>query len=103
VEFRYRRSDGTHHWVAGRTRVKVDEQGTPVAVVGSLVDIADRKAVESVERERLQELEQFQRVTVGRELKMIQLKREIENLKKSGSPEGGSFSPHREDLGPVSG
>ncbi|MBE3073944.1 MAG: PAS domain-containing protein [Actinobacteria bacterium] len=88
VEFRYRRSDGTHHWVAGRTRVKVDEQGTPVAVVGSLVDIADRKEIEGAERERLQELERFRRVTVGRELKMIQLKREIEDLKKSSSDNG---------------
>lgn len=106
VEFRYRRSDGTCHWVAGRTRVKVDEEGTPVGVVGGLVDIADRKATEATERERLQELEQFQRVTVGRELKMIQLKREIEDLKKSDSTngrkprtaaEGDSMSPSRPD------
>jgi PAS domain S-box-containing protein len=88
VEFRYRRSDGTHHWVAGRTRVKVDEEGTPVAVIGGLVDIADRKATEATERARLHELEQFQRATVGRELKMIQLKREIEDLKKSSSNGG---------------
>ena len=88
MEFRYRRSDGTHHWVAGRIRVKVDEEGTPVAVVGGLVDIADRKATEATERARLQELEQFRRVSVGRELRMIQLKREIEELKKSGSHDG---------------
>jgi hypothetical protein len=32
--------------------------------------------------ERLAELERFQRLTVGRELKMIELKKEIEELKK---------------------
>jgi PAS domain S-box-containing protein len=85
VEFRFRRSDETYHWVAGRTRVKVDDDGTPVAVVGGLVDIADRKATEAREQERLRELEHFQRLTVGRELKMIELKKQIEHLKKHGS------------------
>jgi len=36
------------------------------------------------EQERLAELEQFQRLTVGRELKMIELKKEIEYLRRSG-------------------
>jgi PAS domain S-box-containing protein len=34
-------------------------------------------------QERLEELERFQRLTVGRELRMIQLKKEIEHLKRS--------------------
>jgi PAS domain S-box-containing protein len=88
VEFRFRRLDGTYHWVACRTRVKVDEDGTPVAVVGGLVDIADRKATEAREQERLAELERFHRLTVGRELKMIELKKEIESLKKDGTTNG---------------
>jgi len=41
------------------------------------------------DRERLVELERFQRPTVGRELKMIELKQEIEYLKKHRSA-GGS-------------
>ena len=35
-----------------------------------------------MELERLDELERFQRLTVGRELKMIELKKEIEALRK---------------------
>jgi PAS domain S-box-containing protein len=42
-------------------------------------DIAERQAREL---ERLAELERFQRLTVGRELKMIELKQEIESLRK---------------------
>jgi hypothetical protein len=38
------------------------------------------------ERERLAELERFQRVSVGRELKMIELKKEIEELKSQLPP-----------------
>ena len=41
-------------------------------------EVAHRRATEM---ERLTELERFQRLTVGRELKMIELKREIEDLK----------------------
>ena len=40
---------------------------------------------QAMELERLAELERFQRLTVGRELKMIELKKQIEYLRKSGS------------------
>jgi PAS domain S-box-containing protein len=97
VEFRFRRSDGGYRWVACRARVDVDEDGTPVAVVGGLVDIADRKAAEAKELQRLEELERFQRITVGRELKMIELKKEIEYLKKLVPADGAdSRDPSRE-------
>ncbi|PJA84672.1 MAG: hypothetical protein CO145_00765, partial [Candidatus Nealsonbacteria bacterium CG_4_9_14_3_um_filter_37_13] len=33
-------------------------------------------------RERIEELEKFHRLTVGRELKMVELKEEIKKLKK---------------------
>lgn len=82
TEFRFRRSDGSYSWVLCHTRLKVNEQGTPEALVGGLVDIETRKQVEAREMDRLETLERFQRLTVGRELKMIELKNEIETLRK---------------------
>ena len=55
--------------------------------MGISEDITDRKKLEreiaEVEKEtvRLEELEKFRKLTVGRELKMIELKKEIEELK----------------------
>ena len=82
TEFRFRRPDGSYRWVLCHTRLKLDEDGTPVALVGGLVDIEARKAVEAQELDRLATLERFQRLTVGRELKMIELKKEIETLRR---------------------
>jgi PAS domain S-box-containing protein len=46
------------------------------------------------ELDRLAELERFQRLTVGRELKMIELKKENEYLRKFGRAEGGDLGDH---------
>jgi PAS domain S-box-containing protein len=43
---------------------------------------------QAAELDRLWELEKFQQLTVGRELKMIELKKEIERLRRSGSTSG---------------
>ena len=66
-------------------------------------DVTERQArremaaQEGRDRERLEELERFHRHTVGRELKMIELKTEIEYLKKHGSAcgsdPGDQFAP----------
>jgi hypothetical protein len=42
-------------------------------------EVADQR---TKELERLAELERFQKLTVGRELRMIELKKEIEELRK---------------------
>ncbi|MGA2083402.1 MAG: PAS domain S-box protein [Holophaga sp.] len=66
-----------------------DAQGQVLGVFAAARDVtAQRRAEAEVakqrarEQERLAELERFQRLTVGRELKMIELKGEIEALKQ---------------------
>ena len=49
-------------------------------------DVTEQMRAQREVVERLTELERFQRLTVGRELKMIELKKEIENLKKLAPP-----------------
>jgi transcriptional regulator of acetoin/glycerol metabolism len=84
----------------GGTLVAVSQNVSPIrdaggAVVGISVvsrDVTDqmeaKRAIaerQARELDRLVELERFQRLTVGRELKMIELKKEIEYLRKLGS------------------
>ena len=92
TEFRFRRSDGSYRWVLCHTRLNTGQDSAPVALVGGLVDIEARKAVEAHEMDRLEILERFERLTVGRELKMIELKKEIESLRslvhKDGDEDG---------------
>ena len=54
--------------------------------IARLEDVERQAALRQEQRarelERLAELERFQKLTVGRELKMVELKKEIEELKK---------------------
>jgi PAS domain S-box-containing protein len=56
-------------------------KGRP-AVIGSLMDITERRKAEEEIQKRVKELEEFYRMAVGREMKMIELKEEIEKLNK---------------------
>jgi len=71
-----------------------DVRGNVLGVFAAARDVTAQKKAETQlaeqrarELERLAELERFQRLTVGRELKMIELKKELEELRKrSGVP-----------------
>jgi PAS domain S-box-containing protein len=65
-----------------------DASGNVLGVFAAARDVTARKKAEAQlaeqrqrELERLAELEKFQKLTVGRELKMVELKKEIEDLK----------------------
>ncbi|MDD1743220.1 MAG: PAS domain S-box protein [Methanomassiliicoccales archaeon] len=66
-----------------------DSRGNVLGVFAAARDVTARKKAEEElalqrkrELDRLSDLEKFQRLTVGRELKMVELKKEIEDLRK---------------------
>lgn len=75
-----------------------DTRGNVLGVFAAARDVTAQKRAEmqiadqrTRELERLAELERFQKLTVGRELKMIELKKEIEQLRKM-IPQGTASS-----------
>jgi PAS domain S-box-containing protein len=84
-----RHKDGRLTDVLYNASVYKDIQGNVIGVFAAARDVTARKRAEEElaeqrrrELDRLAELEKFQRLTVGRELKMVELKKEIEDLKR---------------------
>lgn len=58
----------------------LNDQGELVAIIGVGTDISKRKATEETIQRQINELTQFNNVSAGRELRMIELKKEINAL-----------------------
>ncbi|MCZ2846019.1 MAG: PAS domain S-box protein, partial [Candidatus Bathyarchaeota archaeon] len=79
-EFTLRRKDGSKVVVEIRaTPVKIKNQNL---VLGIVRNITERKKIDKELMIRHKELEKFRRIAVGRELKMIELKKKIKELGK---------------------
>jgi PAS domain S-box-containing protein len=72
--------DGTTREVLGYGTPLFDNRGQPCGAVHILVDITARKRAEDELRAANRELEVFNQAMVGRELRMIELKREINEV-----------------------
>ncbi len=84
-----RHRDGRLTDVLYNASVYKDARGNVLGVFAAARDVTARKRAEDElaeqrrrELDRLAELEKFQKLTVGRELKMVELKKEIEELKR---------------------
>ena len=83
-----RHADGALTDVLYNASIYRDEHGNVLGVFAAARDVTAQKRAEAQvadqrakELERLAELERFQQLTMGRELRMIELKQEIEGLK----------------------
>jgi len=81
-EKEYIRKDTTVFPVELRTYLLRDEEGKPSAMWAFVRDVTERKRVEKELKNRIQELEDFYNMAIGRELRMIELKEEIERLRE---------------------
>ncbi len=92
-----RHLDGALIDVLYNASVYRDSAGNVLGVFAAARDVTEQKqaqaaiAQQAKELDRLAELERFQRLTVGRELKMIELKKEIESLRGLLPEEVGEF------------
>jgi PAS domain S-box-containing protein len=75
-----RRKDGSTFPVQLMSDVVTDEDGEPIAVITTCEDISERKKMEAEIKERVNDLENFYRMSIGREVKMKELKEEIRKL-----------------------
>jgi|GEM_PF-6224894 len=82
-------------WIKDRFNPVLDEDGNIVQLNGFLEDISLRKDFEQDLQEKIAQLQRYKKVTVGRELKMIELKKQIarlENQLRSLSTEQNSLN-----------
>ncbi|MEE9224377.1 MAG: PAS domain S-box protein [Thermoplasmata archaeon] len=80
IEYTALTKDGKPFLTEVSTSIIPDADGNPLSFVAISKDITERKKAEVTLNEKMQELERYKKVTVGRELKMIELKERIEDL-----------------------
>jgi PAS domain S-box-containing protein len=80
--------------VALSVMARRDEKGNVVGYFFAFNDLTERKKFEQEFKEKIRDLEKFQKMAIGRELKMIELKKEIRELKaKLGEKESNIDNP----------
>lgn len=81
VEFRHTKEGSDHEWCSGALSSVKDEHGNINGVLFYSIDVSAKKQAEKKVTEKMQEIEKMNHLMVNRELRMIDLKKEIERLK----------------------
>jgi PAS domain S-box-containing protein len=79
-EYRIVRLDGTIRWIRDRGFPIKNDSGQVYRIAGIAEDITERKQAEEQRRQRTEELERFNRLAIGREMRMVELKGQINDL-----------------------
>ena len=89
IEHRIVLPNGKQRIVHEKCDTVFDDKGKPLSSTGTVQDITKLKKTEQEKEKltnelqrRVNELERFQKITVGRELRMIELKKKIKELEK---------------------
>ncbi len=85
AEYRLKTRGGGYKWFSANGLVDVDNDNKPIRMVGSLIDINEKKVFEQQLKEKVDALSKMNEYFVGRELRIKELKDEVEKLKKAAS------------------
>ncbi len=87
IECRVIGKDGNVLWVSDRGLVTRTPEGVPLHWIGSITNITEKKRADRELREQNEELARFNRLISGRELHVIELKQQVNELAaKLGQP-----------------
>lgn len=82
MEYRLKDAKGEYKWILDLGTPNYDSKNEFVGFIGHCFDISDRKENEEILKKKNRELKQMNDIMIDRELKMIELKKEINNLLK---------------------
>jgi len=80
IDHRLLMKDGSVKFVHEQCETWFDQNGQPIRSVGTVQDITEHKKAEIQLHSQLDELRRWQRVVIGREERILALKREINTL-----------------------
>ena len=83
-ESQCKRQDGELFWMSTNTRIVRDKMGNKLHYEGFALDITKRKENELTIQKKVEELQWYYDIAISRELKMVELKKEINELLKKG-------------------
>lgn len=82
LEYRILTKDGKTKWVSHSWSPLVTENHELKCIVSVVRDVTESKNAELILKQKIEELEKYKNVTVNREVKMVELKNEINELYK---------------------
>lgn len=77
LEYKFKRNDGTYAYILDRAYLTRDSEGKAVRYIGVMQDVTTNKKYEEDLQARTHEAERLNKITIDRELKMIELKKEL--------------------------
>jgi len=79
IEYRVLTKSGEYKWFSANGVSHFDKNNKRVRMVGSLIDVSDKKAFEDALKEKVDTLTSMNKLLVDRELKMVELKEQLKS------------------------